>query len=225
MRMFLKSVAMGALVIGALSGAASVAAADDEGGVYSVTITNLTRGQVVTPPLVVTHTGAFTLFAPGQPASDGLATLAETGNPGPLAGDIEFADGVSSVAIADPLPPGQSTTVEIQARGNAKHLSLAAMLATTNDAFAGVSAVRLPNRARSVRAIAYDAGSEANNEACDFIPGPPCNATNQRDTAGAEGFIHVHAGIHGIGDLVAADQDWRNPVLGVVIERIAGRDD
>jgi hypothetical protein len=36
---------------------------------------------------------------------------------------------------------------------------------------------------------------------------------------GAEGRVLVHAGIHGIGDLVAADRDWRNPVARVTIRR------
>jgi hypothetical protein len=35
-----------------------------------------------------------------------------------------------------------------------------------------------------------------------------------------EGFVHVHAGIHGIGDLVAADRDWRNPVAQIAIRRL-----
>ena len=32
-----------------------------------------------------------------------------------------------------------------------------------------------------------------------------------------EGFIHVHAGIHGIGDLIEAERDWRNPVARIAI--------
>ncbi|RMD65409.1 MAG: hypothetical protein D6826_00140 [Alphaproteobacteria bacterium] len=224
---------MSALIAGAVAAGPSIAVADgggddeNEGRTYSVTITNLTRGQVVTPPLVIVHSRAFTLFTPGAAASEGLATLAETGNPGPLAADVELAEGVAAVAVGDVLPPGQSITMTITSARGAKFLSLAAMLATTNDAFASLRAVRLPKRgrARSVRALAYDAGSEANNESCDFIPGPPCNGTNERDTAGAEGFIHVHAGVHGVADLVPADQDWRNPVLSVVIERRHSDDD
>ena len=50
-----------------------------------------------------------------------------------------------------------------------------------------------------------------------FIPGPPCGNAGVRDTGNAEGFVHVHAGVHGIGDLVAADHDWRNPVAKITI--------
>ena len=67
---------------------------------------------------------------------------------------------------------------------------------------------------------AYDSGSEANNELCAFIPGPPCNNPLIRATAGAEGFVHVHAGIHGIGTLDPAIHDWRNGVARIRITRM-----
>jgi hypothetical protein len=95
------------------------------------------------------------------------------------------------------------------------------MLATTNDAFFGLDGVHLlPNlKYRAVYANAFDAGSEANNESCDYIPGPPCENPFMRSTEGAEGFVHVHSGIHGVGSLDAAQYDWRNPVVKIFIER------
>ncbi len=50
---------------------------------YEVTIQNLTQNQVITPPVVVSHSGAMSLFTVGQPVIPELATLAEEGNPGP----------------------------------------------------------------------------------------------------------------------------------------------
>ena len=41
------------------------------------TITNLTRGQVITPPMVIVHNGYFRHFVTGEPAIPELATLAE----------------------------------------------------------------------------------------------------------------------------------------------------
>jgi hypothetical protein len=70
-----------------------------------------------------------------------------------------------------------------------------------------------------VDATAYDAGSEYNSENCDFIPGPPCNRPKERDTGGAEGYVYVHSGIHGIGSLEPAEFDWLNPVAKIVIRR------
>jgi hypothetical protein len=66
----------------------------------------------------------------------------------------------------------------------------------------------------------YDAGSEANSEFCEFIPGPPCENPGVRDTANAEGYVHIHAGIHGIGDLDASMFDWHNPVAEITIRSI-----
>jgi hypothetical protein len=41
-----------------------------------------------------------------------------------------------------------------------------------------------------------------------------------RDTTGAEGYVHIHSGIHGIGDLEPAQADWNNPVAIVKIQRV-----
>ena len=48
---------------------------------YAVTITNLTRGQVITPPVVIVHNEKFRLFVPGEPATPELAASAEDGGP------------------------------------------------------------------------------------------------------------------------------------------------
>ena len=101
------------------------------------------------------------------------------------------------------------------------------MLVSTNDAFAAVRGLRLPGGVgKSVRATgdAYDAGSEANTEDCAHIPGPPCDNGGVRVIEGAEGYIHIHAGIHGIEDLVPAYRDWRNPVIEVTVTRLEDED-
>jgi hypothetical protein len=37
----------------------------------------------------------------------------------------------------------------------------------------------------------------------------------------AEGYVHVHAGIHGIGsEVIPAERDWNNPVAKITIRRI-----
>lgn len=65
---------------------------------------------------------------------------------------------------------------------------------------------------------AHSIGTEENNERCAFMPGPGCpmNSGNRQKGPG-EGFIHVHRGFHGVGDLKEANYDWRNPVAEVVI--------
>jgi hypothetical protein len=58
-------------------------------------------------------------------------------------------------------------------------------------------------------APAYDAGSETNDELSPTVAG-----------LGGEGFVNVHNGVHGIGDLVAATMDWRNLVAKITIKRV-----
>jgi hypothetical protein len=188
---------------------------------YDVTITNVTPGQVVSPPVVVSHTDAIGLFELGAPASPELAALAEDADTSGYEALLPALPQVLDFAIADaPLPPGASVTLQVQARFPFSHISAVGMLVTTNDAFFGLDTVQVPLRRRvaHLRAGAYDAGSEANNESCDFIPGPPCGNPFLRDTDGAEGFVHVHSGVHGIADLVPAEHDWRNPVVTVRIQ-------
>ena len=193
-----------------------------EGQRYAVTITNVTRGQVITPPVVMSHTEDFRLFTPGTPAIAELVVLAEEGAVGPLLDVLATRPEVfEAQAGGDVLTPGASVTIEITAPGTYRHVTAVGMLATTNDAFFSVRGVEVPRRGeRSVGAVAYDAGSEANSELCAFIPGPPCGSAGARDTAGAEGYVHIHAGIHGDGDLVPAQHDWRNPVAEITIRRL-----
>ena len=194
------------------------------GSRYLVTITNLTYDQIISPPVVVVHDGRFSLFQPGQQASGELAALAEDGMTGPLAGLLEVSTGVVDYAVADGgIAPAGSVTVVVSARGRGMMLSLAGMLVSTNDAFVGLDGYTLPSgfsaafRATSVDVPAYDAGSEANTESCDHIPGPPCGSHGARVTDGAEGFVHVHRGIRGVGDLDDSAKDWKNPVASVTV--------
>ena len=201
----------------------SGAFAAENGRTYAVTITNITRGQVISPPVVFSHKDGFQLFDLGAPASDALVQLAEDAATGPLEAELLSSSAVDDVVIAaGPIPPGESVTVEVSAGGANFFVSAAGMLVTTNDAFFAVRNVRLPwwIGTQTVDAEAYDAGSETNSEQCAFIPGPPCGNGGVRDTGQAEGYVHVHAGIHGGGDLAPADFDWRNPVAHIQISRV-----
>jgi hypothetical protein len=184
--------------------------AGDDLNVFHVTVTNLTANHIVTPPAVVAHQHGYKGFSIGMPSSAGLALLAETGNPGPF---LEAATGDSAVSAtaagAGGIHPGESLTVEIIAPKKSM-FSVFAMLATTNDAFAAATNIKAPKKNRHAHAMShtYDAGSEENNESCDYIPGPPCNNGINGNMEG-EGFVTMHNGVHGTGDLVPADLDWR----------------
>jgi len=188
------------------------------GDVYEVTITNLTANQIIGPPTIATHSFLTNIFAPGQPASEGVAAVAEDADATALVAALEADAEVFDFTSADgPLLPGKSVTLEVRAQGKFRRISAIGMLVTTNDAFFGLNNFRLDPRARiaSTRVPAYDAGTEANTELCSDIPGPPCGSPGVRVTEGAEGFVHVHRGVHGIGDLSATGADWRNPTVAI----------
>ena len=194
----------------------------EQGQQYLVTITNITQGQVITPPVVFSHDDTFQLFTLGEPALPELVVLAEDGGTGDLLDFLATSSGVYDfTAHSDVLPPGTSVTLDISTSSHLNQISAVGMLASTNDGFFAARGINLPaQRDRIVYAFAYDAGSETNSESCAYIPGPPCGNPNVRDTADAEGFVHIHGGIHGIGDLDPATYDWRNPVVEIRIERV-----
>lgn len=192
---------------------------------YDVTITNITQDQIFSPPVVATHRDGTGIFTAGESAGMELRMLAEDGLADPLVALLEADPDVLSVAAAPgPVMPGESVTLQVQSHPRYGRLSAVGMLVTTNDGFFGVDGHEmaiLPWLAPSgpILAPAYDAGTEANNEDCGFIPGPPCGNPGVPDTDGAEGFVAVHPGVHGIGDLDAAVWDWRNPVAKITVTR------
>ena len=193
------------------------------GNNYEITVTNVTRGQSFTPILVATHKAGVSLFAEGSPASPELALLAEGGNTAPLAAVLGANPNVYDVTtIPGRLAPGKSVTVKVKMEDGFDHVSVAAMLIPTNDGFFALNGVRGPKGGRtlSFESPAYDAGSEPNDELCTNIPGPVCGGEGASPNAGGEGFVHIHAGIHGIGNLPAAERDWRNPVAEITIRRV-----
>lgn len=185
-----------------------------------VTIVNLTPGQIISPPLVITHNADFQLFDLGAEASPGLAALAEDAETAPLIDEIDDDPNVFDIQVAvDGIPPGGSRTVEIEATSEFRYVSVAGMLVTTNDTFFAARALRIGSgKGSSALSPGYDAGSEENNEDCAFIPGPPCGNAGV-GTPTSEGFVHINSGIHGIASLSAAEFDWRNPVASVSVDR------
>jgi hypothetical protein len=197
-------------------------AAEEEGTLYAVTITNITRGQIISPPVVISHNKDFQLFSLGEPATTGIGELAEDANVEPLIAHISTLSSVYEYVMAeDAIPPGGSVTLGIMVQKDFKLISALGMLVTTNDTFFAIRDEKAPIlKGKIVEAEAYDSGTEVNSELCEFIPGPPCGNGGVRDPEGAEGFVHIHAGIHGIGDLAPEEFDWRNPVAEIIINPI-----
>ncbi|MBI1926330.1 CHRD domain-containing protein [Candidatus Poribacteria bacterium] len=198
------------------------------GSDFEVTITNLTKGapgeggQVFSPLLLATHDQKVHLFQVGTPASNELRILAEDGNPVPLANLATSLGGVMDVLALDaPLPPGASVTKRIKGSVDARLLSFASMLVETNDGFAGADGLLLFDengepRTLTVDLLAFDAGTEENNELKTHVPGPPFGGGQRAPTTDV---VRPHPGIRGNADVGAAF-GWTEPVARLTVKPV-----
>lgn len=240
-----KAVVALALVSAVVLGTGLVGGPAQAGGTprYEVTIINLTDGQPFTPPVIATHRSSFDLFIVGDLASVGVMQVAENGNVPNLVSALEQATGVRNVvAGTEPLVPAglpgsalhpDRATFEIDGSNAAKFISFTAMLICTNDGFTGINHVRLPQDVGDtirMTAAGYDAGTENNTEDfADIVP--PCqglvtvpgtDGTGNSDPLLLEGgVIHHHDGIIGGFDLDPSVHGWDDPVVRVIVTRIA----
>ena len=198
--------------------------------VFEVTLTNLTEGvpgeggQIFSPPILITHGYGFSIGASGEPASAALTTLAETGDHGPLLELATKSSGVETIAGFLPPPdgvvlPGESVTAPVLATSEAHYLSLATMLVQTNDGIVLANALPLVDgkgnpQTITMDLIAYDAGTEDNNELATHVPGPPFHGMERAPTEG--GVIAPHTGIGGTAD-VGVEFGWTEPVARVTV--------
>ena len=222
--------ALTALLVAALA-AGSAWADDDDGedgadgrtGTWRVTISNLTPAgsQPLSPPLFVVHSNRADVWSVGEIASHGVAAIAEDANNAVLEAALPQLDGVKSASTGagGPIPPGASGTYTIETSGRFSRLSVLTMLVNTNDAFTGLDSFRLHGRGATIATMAYDAGSERNNELRSHIPGPCCNNPFVRDPEGE--LIRHHEGITGRGQLSPAVYDWDGPAARIAIQRVS----
>jgi hypothetical protein len=222
-------VLLAALAVAALvTGPATADDDDDEGAAkaWSVTVTNLTPpgsgppgSQPLSPPLFVVHSRKADVWSVGEIANHGVAAIAEDANNAVLESALSDVSGVKSVSTGagGPIPSGQSRTYRVETAGRFSRLSVLTMLVNTNDAFTGLDSVHASGRGATFTTMAYDAGSERNNELKSHIPGPCCENPFVRDPEGA--LIRPHEGITGRGDLSPAAYDWNGPAARITIQR------
>jgi len=217
-------------------------AAEHRTATYEVTITNLSDGQPISPPVAVTHRKSARLFREGKPASGAIEAIAENGDQSVAVAALTGAKRVTDVVdLGAPLTPSgvdigdfsDSITFEIDAR-RGDRLSLAGMLICTNDGFAGLDSIKLPKAGNGTVVHylgAYDAGTEKNTELSDDIvdgcsalgpvalQGDP-NDNNNENGIDTNGVVEMHAGVVGSdGDLLPAHQ-WTDPVAMIEITQI-----
>ena len=191
------------------------------GSKYEVRITNLTKSVVFTPIMVAAHHKNVNFSTLGEEASDALSAVAEGGDTSGIAAMFTHPyDQVASTAGL--LGAGETAVVNFENLSSRSKFSITSMLLPTNDAFVAAQSVRAPKgyHSKTVYLRAYDAGTETNDESCVSIPGPQCGGEPFSPNDSGEGFVYVHSGIHGIGDLSASEYSWNNPVLKVSIKRV-----
>jgi hypothetical protein len=230
-----------AVAAGALALAPTALASERQ---YEVTITDLTSGQPLTPPVVAAHHGKHTVFDVGQPASVSVREIAENGNSAPLLGFLDadpldqfagFAESSTGPLVPEGVPGDemfeQSATLTVEAGRRANRLSFVSMLICTNDGFTGVDGLELPDKvgkATTEHTNSYDAFTERNTEDyADIVP--PCQGligdssgepgTGVSNPALAEGgVITHHAGIQGGAGLKPELHGWEDPVATLEVE-------
>ena len=212
----------GAALVSALI--ASSTAAASGGPAYHVTITNLTNAISFTPILVASQRRAVPIFEPGAPASDEITAIAEGGDTSLLEATLEANPHVVDIQNSGGLLlPGTSVTVVVRASYGARRISLASMMLPTNDGFIALDSVLAPRRGSvTYYSPGYDGGTEPNDEWCMHIPGPTCGGAGPSpgEDPYDEGHVHVHRGIHGVGELDPSVYDWRNPVAKITVTRV-----
>jgi hypothetical protein len=188
----IRAISLSVVVLAAAHGAAAQSSAEPTK--FTIKVDNISKGEVLqlsngktapfvsAPVLWVIHNGASNpIFTGGQPdAGKGLETLAETGNPAPLAKSLTGAKGIVSVGAEDlpvattthgPIISGQGYQFEISAAPG-QTLSLAWMFGQSNDLFysndrpiALFDAAGKPKSGdMTLQLSLWDAGTEVNEE-------------------------------------------------------------
>ncbi len=201
---------------------------------FDVSVTNLTGAQPLSPVAVIAHQDGYTVFVVGVSATVGLEELAEGGDNTALLSEADAdANVVATASGAAPIGPAGSETINIEVLETDLPdllISVSTMLVNTNDAISGINGVAVGDMAVgdvvSLRAIAYDSGTEANTELAGEIPGP---------AGGGEGFnaarndrvdmVAMHSGVISQDDGLATSDltgqhRFDNPVSQIRIERI-----
>ena len=167
--------------------------------------------------------------------------MAEGGDIMPL---VTALDSAGATTVANPaaglLAPGETTTAIVNTNNATANtqLSIVAMLLHTNDGFLALNSLTVPTQpgTYTFNLIAYDAGTEANDElrgsgapgqAGMPVPPPldPVLGTNGTGAASnAEGYVHIHRGnlgdtdtTGGKSDIVSTLHRWLNPVTRVTV--------
>ncbi|MCW8834408.1 MAG: spondin domain-containing protein [Colwellia sp.] len=192
---------------------------------YSVTITNLTYAQPLSPLAVLLH-GDNTMWMVGSSASEPLEKLAESGDSADLLAEAGVLASASDTGV---LLPGASSSVTVSTTDRmATHFTSATMLVNTNDAFSGLTGVDISTLAvdesKSWNLNVYDSGTEANTEAMGTIPGPADGGAGFDAARDDVNFVAYHSGVVSQDDgltssVLTQAHRFDNPAIKLTITR------
>jgi len=192
---------------------------------YQVTISNLHPKQNLSPIVVITHNDDFELFVAGTKCSRELQMVAEGGDSSGFekleSGKENLKMEILQVMVIEgeknqTISPGENVTFEIVLDQCHPFFSLATKVMMTNAGFIALNSqyFSLMDFYKEIFLYVWDAGTKKNDEKLSSI-----QRGFSQDTTGAVGFVSIHTGIHGVGDLKPQDWDWRNPFARVIISR------
>ncbi len=191
---------------------------------YKIDIINLTHSQPLSPIAVALHADGK-LWNIGEPASNALEVLAESGDNSALLASLD--NGVSTEGV---LMPGNKASINVAIKDNdSALLSIASMLVNTNDAFVGLNAMSLSTLSvgESVKLFAYtyDSGTEGNSESTGTIPGPADGGQGYDEARDDVNFVAMHPGVVSSDDglstsVLTQDHKFDNPSVQFIVSRI-----
>jgi hypothetical protein len=205
----------------------------DSMSTFEISVINATNGQPLTPVAVVAHTSGYQPWVLGGSASAGLEMLAEGGDVTQFIADADANANVKATLSSTngPFGPGATETVTIQVKtDNSLQISVASMLANTNDAFTGLANVSVGDLMMgdsiSMLAHVYDAGTESNSESATTMPGPAAGGkgfNTARDDI--TDFVSIHSGIVSADDGLSTSalnesHRWLGAAAKIIVTRI-----
>lgn len=224
---------------------------DGENGnlaIFTVQLTNLTFGQPLSPAAIILHESGFNTFIDGESASLGLEQLAEAGDPAELIFEalaaVEYLGSVTIEAATPPKSVSDISTLSIPLLDvEDLRISFTTMLVDTNDAFTALNAANISNmtvgQSMTFTTPTWDAGTEANTETANTMPGPAASAAGGGgENAGFDAarddlfdLVHFHTGVvtnanasdggkEGLNTSVLTEADrWDNPTAQLIVTR------
>ena len=162
------------------------------------------------------------MYRRGEPASRGLARLAEDGVTSRLKKEMKrqrnSSRGVHSIGETFEMSRKSKETFRVRADGRRRFLSWASMAECSNDTFAGQSRFRLPRslyQTRKRKIISLDAGSEVNTESRDHVPCLGAHNAGEKEKS----LIRRSDAIRGDADL-SRSRNWGKYIATIRVRRV-----